>query len=142
MEINNLKFQLSATSAGTDVLIKIDDTIVWQGDPCGQREVLCDLSNIPDGDHKLEICLSGKTEQDTIVDDNGNIIQDLLVSVNGITLDTVDISQKFWESSKYHHDFNGSQPAIVDEFFGDMGCNGRVEFVFSTPSYLWILENI
>ena len=37
---------------------------------------------------------------------------------------------------------NGTQPEIADNFFGIAGCNGTISFRFSTPIYLWLLENM
>ena len=46
------------------------------------------------------------------------------------------------EQAVYTHDFNGTQPEIEDTFFGEMGCNGTVSLRFTTPIYLWLLENM
>jgi len=43
---------------------------------------------------------------------------------------------------QYCHDFNGTQPAVVDRFHGSLGCNGTVTLKFTTPIYLWLLENM
>jgi hypothetical protein len=46
------------------------------------------------------------------------------------------------EVAAYHHDTNGSTAPVTDSFYGTMGCNGRVEMRFTTPIYLWLLENM
>jgi hypothetical protein len=141
METTNLKMSLGATGLGTTLTVALDDQVIWSGDPgTKQVQISHDLLN-DEKDHVMTIELSGKTEQHTIVDEQGEIAQDLLVKIHDIFLDDVDISQLVWAKSQYRHDFNGSQPEILDQFFGDMGCNGKIEFQFSTPAYLWILEN-
>ena len=132
---------LGASGTGTTLCVMLDDLIIWSGDP-GKNPVELSYDFADDeADHRLALTLSGKTEQNTVVDDQGEISEDLLVSVRNIYLADVCIDQIVWMKSQYYHDFNGSQEKIVDQFFGDMGCNGRIEFCFSTPAYLWILEN-
>ena len=79
----------------------------------------------------VEIEMSGKLPEHTIVDDNGNITQDSMVEIKDFSLDNIGLAHLFTNNSQYHHDFNGSQEQIVDKFFGDMGCNGIVKFEFS-----------
>ena len=132
---------LGATGVGTTLTIDLDQQVIWTGDPGAQPMEISHDVNDAEGEHVLTITLSGKNEQHTIVDDQGKIIQDLLVSVKEFFLDGIDISQLVWEKAQYFHDFNGSQEEIVDQFFGDMGCNGRIEFRFTSPAYIWLLEN-
>ena len=132
---------LGATGTGTTVTVELDQQTIWAGDPGTEPVDISHLFSDDEADHVLTIALSGKTEQHTIVNEQGEITEDLLVSARNFSLDGIDVSQIVWEKSQYRHDFNGSQPEIVDQFFGDMGCNGRVEFRFSTPAYIWLLEN-
>lgn len=141
MEIVTLKMSLGATGLGTTLTVMLDDQVIWTGDPGKEQVHLShDFSN-DQKDHVMTIELSGKTEQHTIVDEQGQLVEDLMIKIQDILLDDDDISQLFWDKAQYRHDFNGSQAEIIDQFFGDMGCNGRIEFRFSTPAYLWILEN-
>jgi hypothetical protein len=49
----------------------------------------------------------------------------------------------FSEQAEYHHDCNGTaQQVILDKFYREMGCNGTVSLKFTTPVYLWLLENM
>ena len=95
-----------------------------------------------DAEHELKIVMFGKTEQDTVIDEQGNIVNDAMLSVKDITVDDIDINQLFVEQAVYTHDFNGSQEEIQDRFYGDVGCNGTISIKISTPVYLWLLENL
>ncbi len=84
----------------------------------------------------------GKLPEHTKINDAGEITQDALLSVANIQVDGIDISQISANLIEYHHDFNGGQDAIVDRFYGTMGCNGQLKLRFTTPIYLWLLENM
>ena len=95
-----------------------------------------------DGKHQLRIVISGKTSDHTQIDDNGNIIKDATLQISAVTIDGIDVNQLFSEKCVYTHDFNGTQPEIKNTFYGTAGCNGIILFEFTTPIYLWLLENI
>ena len=95
-----------------------------------------------DGENQLRIVISGKTADHTRVDDQGNIIKDATLQLSAVTIDGIDINQLFLEKCVYTHDFNSTQPEIQDTFYGVAGCNGTIVFEFTTPIYLWLLENM
>jgi hypothetical protein len=92
--------------------------------------------------HVLEIIMSGKEPADTVLDDKGQILEDRLIDIEDIMLDDIDITTVFCRQATYTHDFNGSQPQVVDKFYNIMGCNGTVRLEFANPVYNWLLENI
>lgn len=126
---------------GLLLTIKIDDNLCWQGDPNQAGKIKIEFDD-QDADHCIDIELSGKLPEHTKVNDVGEIQQDLLVEINDICLDDINIDQLVYTLAEYHHDFNGSQSAIVDKFYGKMGCNGRLRLAFSSPVYIWLLENM
>ena len=77
-----------------------------------------------------------------LIDDQGNIMSDALLGVTEISFDEIDCTQIVQDISVYRHNLNGNGPEIEDQFFGDLGCNGSVEFKFTTPIYLWLLESM
>ena len=93
-------------------------------------------------DHVIEISMQGKTAEHTKIDSDGNILEDILVTVTKAQLDDIELGHAFLEHATYSHDFNGTQDPVTVPFVGVMGCNGIVRFVFSTPAYLWLLENL
>jgi hypothetical protein len=134
---------LSCKDTGTDIVVSFDQHVIWQGDP-GQnktQQISHEFEDIDGEKHVLRIALSNKLPCHTKVDDQGNIVSDLLVDISQFLLESVNIDQLVWTSATYHHDFNGTQSSTVERFFGNMGCNGQVEFRFTSPAYIWLLEN-
>ena len=95
-----------------------------------------------DGEHELRIVMKHKQAAHTRLDEHGNIVQDAVITVSDLEFDGIDIMQIATEQAQYMHNFNGSQPDGVHKFYGDMGCNGTVSMKFTTPVYLWLLENM
>jgi hypothetical protein len=100
------------------------------------------LNDDAETNHILEFVMTSKTSDCTQIDSQGNIVSDAMLSVKFIEFDEIDIFNTFTEISVYKHNFNGTKPAVQEKFYGNIGCNGRVEFKFSTPFYLWLLENM
>lgn len=92
--------------------------------------------------HVLEIIMSGKEPNDTVLDDEGRILQDRLIDIEDIMIDDIDITSIVRKQATYTHDFNGSRSETVGEFYAIMGCNGTVRFEFANPVYNWLLENM
>jgi hypothetical protein len=92
-------------------------------------------------DHKFEIVLSNKCAEQTKVDQHGQIIEDVLAEVYDVKINEIEIEQVFYKQSLYFHDSNGYSKPMVGQFFRQLGCNGTVKFEFSTPGYVWLMEN-
>jgi hypothetical protein len=95
-----------------------------------------------DAEHELQVILKHKQPQHTTVDADGNIMQDAVINISSFEFEDIDINQVVQEQAVYYHDFNGSAAETQDKFFGSMGCNGTVSLKFSTPIYIWLLENM
>lgn len=95
-----------------------------------------------DGQHELKFVMKGKTAEHTKIDSAGQILQDARLVVTQVKFDQIELGQVFTELATYTHDFNGTGPTVQDRFFSEIGCNGTVSLKFSTPIYLWLLENI
>ena len=123
---------------------------VWLNDQCCLpvttiSEPLDFSTKVADEDDKqynLKIVMSGKTDDHTKVDDQGNIIKDALLTFEKFELMGIDIGQVVSKNAIYQHNHNGHSEDVKDKFFSSMGCNGTVEIAFSTPVYLWLLENL
>jgi hypothetical protein len=99
---------------------------------------------IPDGDedHVLEFRLKNKLPEHTKIDSTGQIQADACVTVTNLQFDAIPLGQVFFDLATYQHDFNGTAPSTQEKFYGHMGCNGTVTLKFSTPIYMWMLENL
>ncbi len=99
---------------------------------------------LPDteAEHELRFVLKNKLATHTTIDESGNIVSDACLTIDNMAFDEIALGNLFTELSTYTHDFNGTGQLIQDKFFGAMGCNGTVSLKFSTPMYLWLLENL
>jgi len=95
-----------------------------------------------DGDHELRFVLKHKHSDHTQVDAEGNIIRDARIIVSDIEFDGIDCQYLTTTLAQYQHDFNGTRESITDPFYGEIGCNGTVTLKFTTPIYIWLLENM
>jgi len=95
-----------------------------------------------DGDHELRFVLKNKLSDHTEVDSYGNIVSDATVMVSDIQFDDIDCDYLTVKLAQYYHDFNGNGEPTIDKFYGEMGCNGTASLRFTTPIYLWLLENM
>jgi hypothetical protein len=108
------------------------------------QEFRYEFSEIEKQEHCFEIEFKGKTIQHTKINDKGEIIEDVVAEIHDIAFDDIQLQlgQLFTKQARYHHDHNGTTDTVKDSFFGTMGCNGRVTFQFTSPWYLWLLENM
>jgi hypothetical protein len=121
----------------------LDDILLFVGEPgTNISTVTFDFDDSHDVAHLLSIRLSGKLPEHTEIDEDGNIIEDRTVKISNMKFDDIELGQVFFENCKYKHDFNGTQEPVIEKFHGVMGCNGTVELEFSTPIYMWLLENM
>jgi len=95
-----------------------------------------------DGEHELRFVLKNKLRKHTQIDADKNIIKDATISITDILFEDIDVTQIVNDLAEYQHNFNGHGPATTDRFYGEMGCNGTVTLKFTTPIYLWLLENM
>lgn len=96
-----------------------------------------------DATYVIKISLKNKQPHDTVLDENGNIVEDLLLNIKSIEIDEVDLGPMIWTNSKFvltrPQKFNG---AIITELDScvNLGFNGTYEFTFTSPFYMWLLE--
>lgn len=142
MQTCKLTFDVKSTGPNLALSVTLDGLEIFRGPLTGDFQQISHDFNDADGDHVLEFEMTGKTPDHTIVDDQGQILSDQFIVIENISFDNISLGNMFSEIAEYHHDFNGSQPATVDRFYGIMGCNGKIRLRFSTPIYLWLLENM
>ena len=133
-------FRSAESAIGIKILL--DDTVIFSTDHVKETIEFEHQISEDEGQHQLAFEMFGKTPEHTIVDDQGNLVTDTMLSISDITMDDISIDQVAYNTPVYGHDFNGSQEPINDQFYGDMGCNGTVRLAFTTPIYIWLLENL
>ena len=125
--------------------ILVDGNVVKSGF-ANELEMHAFELNIAEGPHTLAIRLENKENADTVQDNDGNIINDLLLNIETLALDRIDISNMRWTHSNYILD----KPAEItpgefkSEYHGcaNLGHNGSWQFNFESPFYIWLLENL
>lgn len=145
--MNLLSVELDISSTDTAAKLGIQ---VWVDDLCIHQHshvtepyhIRHKINDDEEKSHLLKIVMTGKTTAHTQLDADSNIVKDAILSIRNISLDGINIDKMVYKFAKYQHDFNGTQPQCSDTFFGSMGCNGSVEFEFTTPGHLWLLENM
>jgi hypothetical protein len=91
---------------------------------------------LPDEDqeHVLEFELSGKTDQHTLLNDQGEIDRNSCVSIRNLCFNDVPVNDILYKISVYDH-------AVTEPFYGALNYNGSATIHFSTPVDLWVFEN-
>lgn len=93
-----------------------------------------------------------KTSVDTILDLDGNIVEDLLLNIDSIEIDEIDLGSLLWTASDYRPNYptvywnkmKQSGQELPDSIKNcvNLGWNGRWELAFISPFYIWLLDNI
>lgn len=143
MEKIKISFTVDSTDYSAPLLLE-----VFVGDQEIYHDHIKELTpvqaevELESGEWNLSFVMSNKQTAHTLVDVDGNIIKDARLKISDIKFDDIPLGQTFIDHSVYHHDFNGTQTAVQDKFYGEMGCNGRLILNFSTPIYVWLLEHM
>ena len=142
-DISTLAFKAAATGDDLRLTARLNGRVFFD-QILTQKEISIDteFSDVDGETYRLEIEMSGKKPEHTIVDYEGNIAEDRMIEISDFAIDDFALAQLFTEKTQYYHDFNGSCTPVVDGFSGAMGCNGVVKFEFTTPAYIWMLENM
>jgi len=122
--------------------IWLDDTQIYNTEHVTDPVNFAHEFEDTDGEHQLQFVMKNKTQQHTTIDEAGNILSDCRICITNLSFDEINLDQIFIEQAVYQHDFNGTAAPIKDQFFGEMGCNGTLTLAFTTPVYLWLLENM
>ena len=122
--------------------VRLDGRELYRTDSVESRTVLHHFLSDDDGEHQLEIELFGKGDNHAHLDANGEFEYDSCLRIAAVEFDDIDIMQQFQALTKYSHNYNGSGQTVTEPCYGVMGCNGTATLKFSTPIYLWLLENM
>jgi hypothetical protein len=138
-----IQFDIAATNPGAELPLEIwvDNEKVLDSQIVESRHFEHRMLD-DDGEHELRFVLKNKKDSDTTVDESGNILHDSLISISNIKFDDFEVDHLMHQLCTYTHDHNGQGPVTENKFFGNLGCNGTVTLKFTTPVYLWLLENM
>lgn len=144
--MDSIKFQCnienSDPACALGLEIWLDNEKIYHNSWVKQAETVQYTFPDDEGQHCLRWVLVGKTNEHTKIDESGNIVSDALLSITDVSLDDIQLGHCFNELATYQHNFNGNGADTVESFNNKMGCNGTVSLKFTTPFYLWLLENM
>ena len=140
----NISCEIDTTdaSAPLDIAVFIDNQPIFDHSSVdGPIKLSHDLPE-DNAEHELRFVMQNKQPEHTKIDDQGAIIHDARIVIRGIAFDDIPLGQIVFEKATYTHNFNGTGETTTEKFYGEIGCNGTVSLKFSTPIYLWLLENM
>ena len=124
------------------IQVWIDDLCVHEHSHVRKTYHISHEINNDDADHVLRFVLKNKLPEHTSITESGEIQSDARLFVKDIQFDGIDCDLLTYQSAEYRHNFNGTGEDTQERFYGEMGCNGTVSLKFTTPIYLWLLENL
>lgn len=152
-EILSFKVGLSGTSSlkSPDFKICVDGKTFCEGSLStnpNETEYFEFPVEILEGEHSLEVHLLNKHSTDTIKDDTGQILEDMLLNIDSIEIDEIEIGVLKWTASSYFPEYpsdylDETQKSIKEvKNCVNLGWNGVWKIQFTSPFYIWLLENI
>ncbi len=143
MEKIQIKFGVSNTDPESPLQLQVhmDNELLGSLLITQPIDVVYDLE-LEDDEHELCLTLVGKTAAHTVIDEQGTIIKDAMLQFSNVEMDDINIDSMLQKLAVYTHDFNGSGKPTQESFFHALGCNGTVSLKFTSPIYLWLLENM
>lgn len=142
MEMCKLSLEVSTPGGNIGLQIRLNNQIIFDSCDALNKQVIEYKFEDLESAHVLEIEMMGKLPTDTEIDQQGNILSDKSITIENLAFDEIMLGQLITELAVYTHNFNGSQDTIDDQFYGSMGCNGIVKLEFTSPVYIWMLENM
>ena len=158
MKFENLRFKIHLYSEYFDTPpiaeISIDGNVIHKGKIKNKEEdpfvLKFDKLVEQDKEHTLTINRSGKGI-DQVVFENGEIIKDQKLFIHKIEIDDIDIGSLVYEGvytpeydKKYHEQQvqEGKTPPETIKQTKCLGHNGVWNIRFTSPFYMWMLENL
>ena len=102
-------------------------------------------------EYKLIIDRQNKSNKDTIINEKGDILHDQLLHIKSIEIDEIDIGGLVFEgvyTPEYPEPWatlqkeKGIELPKTFKNVTQMGHNGTWTFTFTSPFYMWLLENL
>ena len=159
MEKENLRFKIGLSGSSNrkqpEFVIKIDDEKLVHRKLTQSPNTVEYFEfehTITEGPHLLKIELINKAFGDTVLDSEGNIIEDLLLNIESIEIDDIDLGALKWTLSvyepkypeRYEREQNRQGKALPKQVQNcvNLGWNGVWQLPIESPFYIWLLEKI
>jgi len=146
METINIKFRLEPEwfNNAPKIKVAVNDQILLDVELGTRLEYEQTVELSDEGNHQLTFTLYNKTKYDTVVKD-GVIEKDTLIKISNIELEDIDLTSMLSLNKElfyYEHDNNGTTQLEKHTLYDTLGCNGTATINFTTPFYVWLLENL
>ena len=159
MATEKLKFKLELYATMWDkpphAEIIVDGKSYFDGDITSTEDkpTLIEFEVEIEEDKKCDLVInrSNKTVPQTVVNDNGDLLKDQLLHIKKIEIDEIDLGSLVFTgmyTPKYPEPWATQQAESGKELresftnVTQMGHNGEWKFTFTTPFYMWLLENL
>ena len=159
MATEKLKFKLELYATMWDrpphAEILIDDKNHFKGDITGTEDkpdlIEFEAEFEENKEYALIIERSGKSNNQTVINEKGDILKDQLLHIKSIEIDDIDLGHLVYEgiyTPNYPEPWATQQRESgqdLKESFKNVtiiGHNGTWSFRFKSPFYMWLLENL
>ena len=143
MQQAEIAFSVRSTGSDLYLTVILDGQQIQVVQPTAEdQKISLQINDDVETEHCLTLVMSGKQMDHTKIDDQGQILEDRVIEITDVRIDDIELGYVFTKTAQYTHDLNGTSDLVAVPFYGTMGCNGRVDFNFTTPVYLWLLENM
>ena len=124
--------------------IWLDDHVVTQSEIASLAQQTINFERaILEGEHTLKIRLENKTRDDTVTE-NSDIIKDMLLNIDDITIDDISLGNLLWSAEYILDQPQEYKGQTINHLDGcvNLGWNGTYMLKFSSPFYIWLLEKL
>ena len=124
-------------------MVYFDDVLIFEGQVADDVTVKYSADLAEDTQHTIAVELINKQDSDTVQDDDGAIIRDVLLTIRSVRFDGIELGYlPYREGQFFPNQTNLYAPRGIVKNCLDFGWNGRWELKFTSPAYLWLLENL
>ena len=98
---------------------------------------------LDEGEHTLKIRLENKVSQDTVIKNN-EVVNDMLLNIEDIIIDDISLGNLLWSAEyimDHPHEYKGQTVTKLDNCV-NLGWNGTYVIKFTSPFYIWLLEQL
>ena len=159
MQTEKIKFKLELYATMWDkaphVQVSINGRVFHKGEITGteKKPNVIEFEETLVEKQKYELCIqrSNKDNKQCIVNDKGDILHDQLLHIKSIEIDEINIGNLVFEGT-YTPEYPepwfseevkaGNKPVESYKNVTAMGHNGTWKWSFSSPFYMWLLENL
>jgi hypothetical protein len=145
MNTVNFTCKVSTNCPELPINLKIDhnNTVVFDDQIINDVNISFDFDDGVEVEHVVKFIVHGKTDLHTQLSNTNEIIKSSEITITQISLDGFSLTPYIMANPLlYIHSNNGYTDQIHSEFFDTAGCNGEIILKFTSPIYLWLLDNM